>query len=120
MVPKIGDSWAARYASRSYFQNLLDSGVEIYWYTKGMLHAKTMVVDDLFATVGTSNMDYRSFEINFEINALFYNEDIACELSNIFENDIADCELIEKERWKNRNKIERFKESFCRLWAPLL
>lgn len=120
MVPKIGDSWAARYASRSYFEKLLDSGVEIYWYTKGMLHAKTMVVDDMFATVGTSNMDYRSFEINFEINALFYNEDIACELSNTFENDLADCELIDKERWESRNKLERFKESFCRLWAPLL
>lgn len=120
MVPKTGDSWAARYASRSYFEKLLDSGVELYWYTKGMLHAKTMVVDDLFATIGTSNMDYRSFEINFEINALIYDSDVACELSNNFTNDLNDCIQIDKKRWQNRNKIERFKESFCRLWAPLL
>lgn len=120
MVPKKGDSWAARYASRSYFEKLLDSGVEIYWYTKGMLHAKTMVVDDQFATVGTSNMDYRSFDINFEINALIYDADIACELNNYFYQDINDCELINPDLWAKRSTLERFKESFCRLWAPLL
>jgi len=120
MMPKTGDSWAARYASRSYFERLLESGVLVYWYTKGMLHAKTMVVDHMFATIGTSNMDYRSFEINFEINALFYDTDIACALSTHFDNDIKDCIVIDKKRWEQRNKIERFKESFCRLWAPLL
>lgn len=120
MVPKKGDSWAARYAGRSYFEKLLESGVKVYWYTKGMLHAKTMMVDDMFATIGTSNMDYRSFEINFEINALIYDHDITCEMSNAFSQDINDCELLNKARWENRNKTERFKESFCRLWAPLL
>jgi cardiolipin synthase len=74
MVPRMGDSWAARYPSRSYFQEILESGIKIYGYDRGMLHAKTMVVDDMFVTIGTSNMDYRSFNIKFEINALIYDE----------------------------------------------
>ncbi|GAK97611.1 cardiolipin synthetase [Nonlabens tegetincola] len=120
LVPRKGDSWAARYASRSYFTEILESGVKLYWYTKGMLHAKTMVVDDHFATIGTSNMDYRSFDINFEINALMYNERISKELNDLFDKDLLDSEQIILERWEKRNKLNKFKESFCRLWAPLL
>jgi cardiolipin synthase len=120
MVPRIGDSWAARYASRSYFEEILESGIKIFWYCKGMLHAKTMVVDNLFSTIGTSNMDYRSFDINFEINALIYDKDTAQDLNDQFDRDLEDCTPIDREEWFNRSKIYKFKESFCRLWAPLL
>ncbi|MGB3591305.1 MAG: cardiolipin synthase [Nonlabens sp.] len=120
MVPRIGDSWAARYASRSYFRELMDSGIKIFWYCKGMLHAKTMVVDDHFATIGTSNMDYRSFDINFEINALIYDRETSLNLLNKFEEDKKDCQQINFEEWKERSQTYKFKESFCRLWAPLL
>ncbi|MGJ8684453.1 MAG: cardiolipin synthase [Nonlabens sp.] len=120
MVPKKGDSWAARYASRSYFEELLESGIHVHWYCRGMLHAKTMVVDQLFATIGTSNMDYRSFDINFEINALIYDDDIAIELNEQFQKDLEYCEEVLPDLWFKRDKMNKFKESFCRLWAPLL
>lgn len=120
MVPRKGDSWAARYASRSYFEELLESGIYVHWYCKGMLHAKTMVVDGLFATIGTSNMDYRSFDINFEINALIYDDEISQELNHQFQEDLKHCEDVQLDVWTNRDKNNKFKESFCRLWAPLL
>ncbi|WP_194850603.1 cardiolipin synthase [Nonlabens antarcticus] len=120
MLPRIGDSWAARYASRSYFEELMESGIKIHWYCKGMLHAKTMVVDNNFATIGTCNMDYRSFGINFEINALIFDSDTAKNLNDKFDMDIKDCQLIDMKEWQNRSKMYKFKESFCRLWAPLL
>jgi cardiolipin synthase len=120
MVPRKGDSWAARYASRSYFQELLESGIRIHWYDKGMLHAKTMVVDDMFATIGTSNMDYRSFDINFEINALIYDEETALDLKAQFNRDLEYCTELDLDLWQKRSKSYKFKESFCRLWAPLL
>jgi cardiolipin synthase len=120
MVPRIGDSWAARYASRSYFRELMESGIKVFWYCKGMLHAKTMTVDGHFSTIGTSNMDYRSFDINFEINALIYDRYVAGDLNHQFEMDKKDCQQINYDEWMNRSKFYKFKESFCRLWAPLL
>lgn len=120
IVPRDGDSWAAKYATNSYIQQLLESKVEVYHYCKGMVHAKTMVVDDIFTTVGTSNMDNRSFNINFEVNAMIYDKKISKEMVGIFDNDIEDCEAIKLEEWKNRSFSEKLKESFCRLWAPLL
>ncbi|MDR6300771.1 cardiolipin synthase [Mesonia maritima] len=120
LVPKTGDSWAAKYATNSYILDLLESGIEVYHYCKGMVHAKTMVIDDIFSTVGTSNMDYRSFEINFEINALVYNKDFSKKMVQIFEEDIEHCDKVKMEDWLNRPLNERLKESFSRLWAPLL
>lgn len=83
LIPKEGDSWAAKYATNSYILELLESGIKVYHYCKGMVHAKTMVVDGLLSTIGTSNMDYRSFEINFEITALIYNEGISNKISSV-------------------------------------
>ncbi|WP_121665709.1 cardiolipin synthase [Mesonia aquimarina] len=120
LVPKEGDSWAAKYATNSYIVELLESGIEVYHYCKGMVHAKTIVIDDIFTTVGTSNMDYRSFEINFEINALVYNESFAQEMTKIFNDDIAHCDQVDYQEWINRPITNRLKESFSRLWAPLL
>lgn len=120
MVPRIGDSWAARYASRSYFEEIMKCGIKVFWYCRGMLHAKTMVVDGQFATIGTSNMDYRSFDINFEINALIYDEEVARNLNAKFEKDKEDCVQLNPKEWEERSHYYKFKESFCRLWAPML
>ncbi|WP_124981305.1 cardiolipin synthase [Nonlabens xiamenensis] len=120
LVPRIGDSWAARYASRSYFREILESGIQVFWYNKGMVHAKSMVVDDKFATIGTSNMDYRSFDINFEINALIFDQGMAVELNEQFNKDLEDCTEVQLDLWEKRDDLNKFKESFCRLWAPLL
>lgn len=120
LIPKDGDSTVTQSATDSYIEGLLESNIQVNHYCKGMVHAKTMVIDDQLSMIGTSNMDYRSFEINFEITAMIYSEEIAKEMVVIFNNDIADCESVDLELWKNRPSYKQWKESFCRLWAPLL
>ncbi|CAM4355087.1 cardiolipin synthase [Zobellia roscoffensis] len=120
IVPYESDSWAAQYAGDSYFEYCLESGIKIYRYCKGFIHAKTMVIDDLFSTVGTANLDYRSFSINFEINAMLYNKGLNNELAATFLDDLEECEEVDLDRWQNRGISRKLKESFSRLWAPLL
>ncbi|MBL7473132.1 cardiolipin synthase [Robertkochia sediminum] len=120
LIPGISDSRVAKFASYSYIERMLEAGIEVYLYQKGILHAKTMVIDGCFSTVGTSNIDYRSFDINFEINALMYHEGIAGDLAAQFHEDLKDSTRIEPEVWKVRPMKQKLKESFCRLWAPLL
>lgn len=120
IIPYKGDSWIARHATNSFVEQMLESGVEVYHYRKGMVHAKTMVVDDHFATVGTANMDNRSFMLNFEINAIFYDEDIAAEMTEQYKLDLKECSPNSLEDWRHRSQFRRIKESFWRLWSPLL
>ncbi|MFI2742846.1 cardiolipin synthase [Zhouia sp. PK063] len=120
IIPKHSDSWAAKYASASFIDRLLEAGVKVYFYKKGFVHSKTMIVDDVFATVGTSNMDYRSFNINFEINAVVYDRGFTEELLQSFMQDLENCEMVIPDRWANRPFLQKIKESFCRLWAPVL
>ncbi|WP_316929644.1 cardiolipin synthase [Winogradskyella psychrotolerans] len=120
IVPKKSDSWIAEYATNSYLEMLLEAGVEVYRYTKGFIHAKTMVVDGVFCTVGTTNMDYRSFNINFEVNALIYNKKISSELTEFFNDDLKHCEKLELNSWKNRSKRTKLIEAVARLMAPIL
>ncbi|MCK0124281.1 cardiolipin synthase [Gelidibacter sp. F2691] len=120
LIPKDSDTWTAKHATNSYIECLLEADIKIYRYCKGFIHAKTIVIDDVFSTVGTTNMDYRSFNINFEINAIIYNEAKSLELKSHFFEDLEDSEIIDQERWLNRPTIEKLKESYCRLWAPLL
>ena len=120
IVPKKSDSWIAEYATNSYLEKLLEAGVEVYQYTKGFVHAKTIVIDDVFSTVGTANMDYRSFNINFEVNALIYNKPFAKELNQVFNSDIENTTKLELEAWKKRSKRTKLIEALARLAAPLL
>jgi len=120
IIPKISDSWTVKHATNSYLESLFDADIKVYCYTKGFIHAKTMVVDDIFSTIGTSNMDYRSFNINFEVNAFIYDIENSKILKAHFLDDLKDCELVNKEKWENRPKFEKFKESYCRLWSPLI
>lgn len=120
IIPKESDSWVVKHATNSYLERLLDANIKVYRYTKGFIHAKTMVVDDVFSTVGTSNMDYRSFNINFEVNAFIYDVENSKILKAHFLEDLEHSEVIEPDRWVNRPKIEKAKESYCRLWSPLI
>lgn len=120
LIPKKSDSWTAKHATNSYLESLMEANVKVYRYGKGFIHSKTMVVDDMFSTVGTTNMDYRSFNINFEINAMIYDEDKSKELKSHFLEDIEDSEIIDLKQWRERPKLQKIKESYCRLWAPLL
>lgn len=120
LIPKESDSFTAKHATNSYLECLMEANVKIYRYCKGFIHAKTIVVDDMFSTVGTTNMDYRSFNINFEINAIIYDKNKTKELKAHFFEDLEESEEIDYERWILRSKGQKFYESYSRLWAPLL
>ena len=107
-------------AAKSYYTELLKAGVKIYLYQKGFVHAKTLVADQSLAIVGTANLDYRSFDLNFEVNAVLYDEEIAKELAFNFEKDMKDSEKIEIESWLNRPKHVQLIEKIVRLISPML
>lgn len=120
IIPKMSDSWTAKHATNSYMESLLEAGVRVYRYCNGFIHAKTMVVDDLFSTIGTTNMDHRSFNINFEINAIIYNKKTSAELKQHFFDDLEESEELDLERWRDRPNYNKIKEAYARLWSPLL
>ncbi len=120
LIPYQSDSWAAQYATDSYIETLLKSGIRIFRYTKGFLHSKTFVMDDRLCSVGTANLDYRSFSINFEVNALLYDRELALELKDTFLSDLQESEEVEIQRWMKRGFRRKLQESVNRLWAPLL
>ncbi|MCM4168244.1 Major cardiolipin synthase ClsA [Arenibacter antarcticus] len=120
IIPYESDSMAAQYATDSYIEECLNSGIHIYRYNKGFVHAKTLVIDDMFSSIGTANMDYRSFSMNFEINALLYNKEVNQQMVEQFNQDLLDCDEVTLERWENRGILRKLKESFSRLWAPLM
>ena len=120
MFPYKTDTVLATAASSSYFQRVMEAGVRILLYKQNFLHSKAITVDNEIGIVGTSNMDIRSFEQNFEVNAFIYDEVVAKSLRNAFEQDAKLCEEIELETWKKRRPVQRFKESLARLFSPLL
>lgn len=120
LVPGISDSVFVNTAARSYYSELLKAGVEIYRYQKGFVHAKTMVTDKKVAIIGTANMDYRSFDLNFEVNAIVYDEAVATELANIFYEDLKEAEQIDPARWEARPWYYELTEKVARLVAPML
>lgn len=120
IIPKQSDSWAAQYATDSYIEQLARSGVRIFRYHKGFVHAKTMIIDDYFTSIGTANLDYRSFSLNFEINALLYNTGVNRQMREIYEKDLLESEEVDYERWLERGMTRKIQESISRLWAPLL
>lgn len=101
MLPKRGDTWLIHKGSLSYLSEMMKAGVKIYLYKKGFLHSKLMVCDDELSTVGSTNMDFRSFEHNFEANAFFYDKETAMTLKEIFLADQKDCFLLSARIWEN-------------------
>jgi cardiolipin synthase len=120
LVPGKSDSILVNSAARSYYNDLLKAGVEIYLYQKGFLHAKTMVTDKKVAIIGTANMDFRSFDLNFEVNAIVYDTEIATELTDIFYNDLNDAVKIDPALWADRPFYRQLMEKAARLLSPLL
>jgi chromosome segregation protein len=95
-------------------------GLKIYQYKKGFLHAKTMITDRKIAIVGSANLDIRSFDYNFEVNAIIYDKEIAHSLRDTFYDDLKDAEKIDAEAWHNRSVREKLLERGARLLSPLL
>lgn len=121
MLPSRGDRGVTvQLASRSYVKDLLSAGVRVFFYKKGYMHSKAIVADDLVSTVGSSNMDIRSFEQNFEVNGFIYDREIALQLKQAFLEDQQECMEILEEEWDKRPKSKAFMESLARLLSPLL
>ncbi|TDU40492.1 cardiolipin synthase [Gelidibacter sediminis] len=120
VVPGISDSKMVNAAARAYYTELLQFGAEIYLYNKGFVHAKTMVIDDNLAIIGSANMDYRSFDLNFEVNAMVYSTDIAKQLTEVFKEDMDESVKINPNKWLNRPKIVQLLEKIVRLLSPFL
>ena len=98
----------------------MEAGVRIYMYQKGFLHSKLMVSDDSLASVGSTNIDFRSFEHNFEANAFLYDSASVLQLKEIFLSDQKDAKLLHLRTWRMRPWYQKVKESVIRLFSPLL
>jgi cardiolipin synthase len=120
LVPGKTDHALIQAASRSYFRELLEAGVKIYEHQPGILHAKTMVVDGAWSTVGSANMDIRSFRLNFEINLLISGSNFGAQMESIFENDISQAKPLTLAALDDRSKYMQLKEAVGRMLSPVL
>lgn len=120
LLPATTDSALVFYASRSYYDELLNAGIKIYERQDALLHAKTALIDGVWSTVGSTNLDWRSFLNNQEINAVVLGQDFGLQMQALFEQDLASSKLITLESWRKRPLSNRLKERAARLWARLL
>ncbi|MFV0211241.1 cardiolipin synthase [Empedobacter falsenii] len=120
IIPKKGDSIIVQQASLSFLKPLMKRGVKVYLYEKGFIHSKTITVDDKLAFIGTVNLDFRSFMINFEITSVIENDILLNEMNTNFEIDRNNSELLNIEKWENKPWYNRAFASVCRLLAPIL
>lgn len=120
LVPGESDSLLVNGAASSYYGELMQAGVEIYRYRKGFVHAKTMVADGQLASIGTANMDYRSFDLNFEVAAFVYDADLAGQLRKAFYDDLSHAEPIDYATWRDRPVWKKMLQKAARMVSPLL
>lgn len=120
LIPGASDSVFVYYATLSFVKELLEADIEVYLYRKGFNHSKIIMVDNAFCSIGTANMDYRSFSQNFEVNALIYDPVITSELTYWFLEDLKDSEMIDYTEWTKRPIADKFKANIARIASPLL
>jgi len=120
LLPARSDMRLVHQAGRSYYDQLLGSGVKIFEYSPGILHAKSMVVDERWATVGSANMDIRSFKLNFEVNAAVYGPDFANQIASLFLHDLTQAQQISMESLRMKPLRYRMAESLARVLSPVL
>ena len=119
ITPHKWDRWVVHMTTRSYYRELIKAGVKIYEYSKGFLHAKTFVSDDMTATIGTTNLDFRSLYLHFECGVWLYNTTAVMELKNDFLHTLKECQPITLKEC-TPNLFLRFFQDILRLFAPLM
>ena len=120
MIPRKPDSTMLRLATGSYIKECLLSGIKVYFYEPTVMHAKVIIIDDEFVTTGSTNFDFRSFEHNFEFNALVYSKDFNRKMKDIFDADMQQCTRVSMGKWKQRPLMQKALESILRLISPIL
>lgn len=120
MIPQRSDSVITEMASRSFIADVMYAGAKVYLYNGGFLHSKMLVCDNMLSSVGSANIDFRSFECNFEINAFLYDADVARRLKTLFFEDMRSCRLYTYKEYRERGVMRRLAESTARLFSPIL
>lgn len=120
MIPNKPDHIFVYWATYYHVGLLLEAGAKIYIYENGFLHAKMIVIDDEAVSIGTANIDSRSFKLNFEVNAFIYDESVSQQLAELFERDILYSTELTVEKYANRSTKIKIKESISRLLSPIL
>ncbi len=121
LVPLHGDTWLTSWASRSFLREIAEAGVRVSLYEPGFLHSKLLVCDDSIATCGSTNIDFRSLENNFEVSTFFYSEEVACRMRDIYLADEQQSSLLTTHRKRmHPSFFTRLWESLTRLFSPLL
>jgi cardiolipin synthase len=120
LLPGRTDHWLVFHAGRSYYEELLEAGVQIFERESRLLHSKTAIVDGVWSTVGSTNLDWRSLIHNDEINAVVLGTEFAMALGAIFQRDLANSRAVTLESWRQRPAGDRLREASARAWALLL
>ncbi|WP_066630046.1 cardiolipin synthase [Labilibacter marinus] len=120
IIPEKSDAYITKLSSMSYLKEMMQTGVKFYFYQKGFIHSKVIVSDDMIASVGSANMDFRSFEQNFEVTAFVYDKEFAIQVKESFIEDFADSRRVILSEWRKRPLKQKAKESLARLLSPLL
>ena len=121
MLPLHGDAKIVEWASRSYVMQTIEAGVKVYFYKPGFNHSKLLVSDDSIASCGSANIDFRSFENNFEANVFIYDKSICLQIKEVFLVDQQQCILLDDMTdLEHRPFVNRLWEAFVRLLSPLL
>jgi cardiolipin synthase len=107
-------------ATQSYFERLLEAGCKIYTYSENFMHSKFLIIDEKIASIGTANLDFRSFHLNFEVTTLLYLDPSISKLISDFEQDLTESDLILLEDWQKRKYYRRWLEAYAKLFSPML
>ena len=120
ILPSRTDGWIVFHAGRSFYEDLLESGVKIYERKNRLLHSKYAVIDEVWSTVGSSNLDWRSLLYNLELNAIVLGPEFAQRMETLFEKDLAMSEEITRDKWQGRPLKDRVREAAARMWESML
>jgi len=120
IVPLKSDQKLVGNASRAYYERLLKSGVSVYLFNQGLLHVKSMSIDDSLAFLGSSNFDIRSFALNFEINMIFYGTEVADKLCQIQQGFLENSQQLNLTQWQKRPRHQKFIQNIAKLLSPVL
>lgn len=119
LIPVRGDNIVVAWAGYSNIDTLMDAGVKVYLYKKGFVHSKFFAIDDEVCSIGSANLDYRSFNTDFEVQAIIYDGGVTKELRDYFLDDLADSDLITQESWEHRSRLSKIMEPVARLFGTL-
>ena len=120
IVPEKVDSFLVQHASQAYYQELLDAGVVIALFRGGLLHAKTVVIDDDYCLFGTVNIDMRSFYLNMEVSLAIYTPEMVAQVADCQEVYLENCRILDSDEWQQRHGSKRLFDNVVRLFSPLL